>query len=66
MANNGITLMKAFARTEIADQIGVSTKTFGKMVAAGRFPMPDISYTRTQRWSADLLEQWLLSQRSGE
>jgi predicted DNA-binding transcriptional regulator AlpA len=55
----------ALRKQEIASRIGTCTKTWDRMVTAGKAPQPDIACGRIRRWSCELIEEWIRSQRVG-
>jgi predicted DNA-binding transcriptional regulator AlpA len=45
-------------KTDVAQRLGVSTRTVEKLVAACKFP-PPLKLGKSAMWAADVVERWL-------
>lgn len=44
---------------EVAERIGVSTRTLERQLVAGEFPKPDRRVGRTRLWKPETIRRWM-------
>mgnify|MGYP000903576734 CR=1 FL=1 len=58
--------MKPLSRKDVADRLGISTRTVSRMVADGRLPAPDFRLPGRcggLRWQSATFEEWVKTLR---
>jgi predicted DNA-binding transcriptional regulator AlpA len=46
----------------VAPNLGISLSTFERMLAAGKFPPPDIRIGRSTLWRSTTVQNWIVTE----
>jgi predicted DNA-binding transcriptional regulator AlpA len=50
---------RLLTRAEVLAQLGVSTPSLNRWIAAGRFPSPDVMLGNKRAWKVETIERWI-------
>jgi predicted DNA-binding transcriptional regulator AlpA len=51
-------------KKEIATTLGVSVRLLERLISGGRFPAPDVVFSRLPRWRRETVREWI--ERGGQ
>jgi excisionase family DNA binding protein len=62
--STSIAIEPLIGKKEIATTLGVSVRLLERLISGGRFPAPDVVFSRLPRWRRETVREWI--ERGGQ